>query len=184
MDRPGVRRVPEGSGEQGKMEKTGCKIICGAPTTLAVKGLMMMMKKGRTFELWLLDRSVFDSGVRSRTLRGEGEGGTGKNLTLTDSRRHLPLRPVWSKILYLVRCRTEDFSRGRAAGYVPYIRQAVSQQNGDTFKARRWCMQWYRQLKRAANTDVPRSHFFGSKRIMQGKKSWFMKYGMTWSHII
>ena len=26
-----------------KMEKTGCKIICGAPTTLAVKGLMMIM---------------------------------------------------------------------------------------------------------------------------------------------
>ena len=25
------------------MEKTGCKIICGAPTTLAVNGLMMMM---------------------------------------------------------------------------------------------------------------------------------------------
>ena len=24
--------------ENGKMEKTGCKIICGAPTTLAVKG--------------------------------------------------------------------------------------------------------------------------------------------------
>ena len=43
MDRPGVRHVPEGSGEQGKMEKTGCKIICGAPTTLTVKGLMMMM---------------------------------------------------------------------------------------------------------------------------------------------
>ena len=43
MDRPGVRQVPEGSGEQGKMEKTGCKIICNAPTTLAVKGLMMMM---------------------------------------------------------------------------------------------------------------------------------------------
>ena len=43
MDRPWVRQVPEGSGEQGKMEKTGCKIICGAPTTLAVKGLMMMM---------------------------------------------------------------------------------------------------------------------------------------------
>ena len=30
IDRPGVRQVPEGSGEQGKMEKTGCKIICGA----------------------------------------------------------------------------------------------------------------------------------------------------------
>ena len=43
MDRPGVRQVPESSGEQGKMEKSGCKIICGAPTTLAVKGLMMMM---------------------------------------------------------------------------------------------------------------------------------------------
>ena len=49
MDRPRVRRVPEGSGEQGKkMEKTGCKIICGAPTTLAVKGLMMMMMIQRT----------------------------------------------------------------------------------------------------------------------------------------
>ena len=43
MDRPGVQKVPEGSGEQGKMENTGCKIICGAPMTLAVKGLMMMM---------------------------------------------------------------------------------------------------------------------------------------------
>ena len=43
MDRPGVRQVPEGSGVQGKMEETGRKIICGAPTTLAVKGLMMMM---------------------------------------------------------------------------------------------------------------------------------------------
>ena len=37
-DRPGVHQVPEGSGEQGKMEETGCKIICGAPMTLAVKG--------------------------------------------------------------------------------------------------------------------------------------------------
>ena len=26
-----------------KWKKTGCRIICGAPTTLAVKGLMMMM---------------------------------------------------------------------------------------------------------------------------------------------
>ena len=43
MDRPGVRQVPEGSGEQGKMEKTGCKIIRGVPMTLWVKGLMMMM---------------------------------------------------------------------------------------------------------------------------------------------
>ena len=28
----------DGSGEQGRMEKTGCEIIGGAPTTLAVKG--------------------------------------------------------------------------------------------------------------------------------------------------
>ena len=34
---------PDGGGNQGKMEKTGCKIICGAPTALAVKGLMKMM---------------------------------------------------------------------------------------------------------------------------------------------
>ena len=38
MDRPGVRQVPEGSGEQGKMKETGCEIIWGAPTILAVKG--------------------------------------------------------------------------------------------------------------------------------------------------
>ena len=43
MDRPGVWQVPEGSGEQGNMEKTGHKIICGAPMTLVAKGLMMMM---------------------------------------------------------------------------------------------------------------------------------------------
>ena len=38
MDRPGVRQVLEGSGEQGKIEETGYEIICGATTTLAVKG--------------------------------------------------------------------------------------------------------------------------------------------------
>ena len=43
LDRPGVRQVPEGSGEQGKKEEICCEIICGAPTTLAVKGWMMMM---------------------------------------------------------------------------------------------------------------------------------------------
>ena len=37
MDRPGVRQVPEGSGEQGKREETCREIICGAPTTLALK---------------------------------------------------------------------------------------------------------------------------------------------------
>ena len=43
MDRPGVRQVPDSSGEQGKIEKTDCRIICASPTTLTVKGLMMMM---------------------------------------------------------------------------------------------------------------------------------------------
>ena len=36
MDRPRVWQVPEGSGEQGKMEKSGCEINCGAPTTPTV----------------------------------------------------------------------------------------------------------------------------------------------------
>ena len=43
MDRPGVWQVPEGSGEQEKMEETGWEIICGVPTTFVVEGLMMMM---------------------------------------------------------------------------------------------------------------------------------------------
>ena len=38
IDRPGVHQVLVGSGEQGKMEETGCKIICGAQMTLTVKG--------------------------------------------------------------------------------------------------------------------------------------------------
>ena len=54
MDRPEVRQVPEGSEEQGKMEKTGCKIICGAPTTLAVKGLLMLMIMGRSVSSYSL----------------------------------------------------------------------------------------------------------------------------------
>ena len=33
MDRPGARQAPEGEGDQRKMEKTGCGVICGAPTS-------------------------------------------------------------------------------------------------------------------------------------------------------
>ena len=33
MDRLGGRQVPEGSGEQSKMEETGGEVIFGAPTT-------------------------------------------------------------------------------------------------------------------------------------------------------
>ena len=38
MVRPWVRQVPEGNGEQRKIEEMGCEIICGIPTTPAVKG--------------------------------------------------------------------------------------------------------------------------------------------------
>ena len=37
MERPGVRQVPEGSGERGKKKETGCEIICSTPTNIAVK---------------------------------------------------------------------------------------------------------------------------------------------------
>ena len=60
MDKPGVQQVPEGSGEHGKMEKNGCRVICGAPMTLAVKGLMMimiMMSLTRLKPVWN-DRSI------------------------------------------------------------------------------------------------------------------------------
>ena len=33
-----IRDSPRGQWRTGKMEKTGCKIICGAPTTFEVKG--------------------------------------------------------------------------------------------------------------------------------------------------
>ena len=61
MDRPGVRQVPDGSGEQEKMEKTGCKIICDAPTTLTVKGLMMMMMMMMMMMIDILDGRVDDT---------------------------------------------------------------------------------------------------------------------------
>ena len=38
MDRPGVCKIPDGNGNQRKMEETGCEITCGAPTTPTVKG--------------------------------------------------------------------------------------------------------------------------------------------------
>ena len=40
MDRPRVCQVPEGSGEQGKIEESGCEVICGTPITPMVKGYM------------------------------------------------------------------------------------------------------------------------------------------------
>ena len=39
MNRPKVHKVPVGSGEQRKIEETGCEVICGALTTVAVTGI-------------------------------------------------------------------------------------------------------------------------------------------------
>ena len=68
MDRPGVRQVPEDSGEQGNMEETGCEIICGAPTTLAVKKQMMMMRCMRRGIITLCGLFLFPSSFSSRPL--------------------------------------------------------------------------------------------------------------------
>ena len=45
MDRSGVRKVPEGCGEQRKMEETDCEVICDAPTTLVIMELVEMINK-------------------------------------------------------------------------------------------------------------------------------------------
>ena len=36
MDRSGVHEVPEASGEQRKMEESGCETICCTQTTLEI----------------------------------------------------------------------------------------------------------------------------------------------------
>ena len=59
MDRPGVRQVPEGSGEQGKMDETGCEIICGAPTTHAVMGQMRRDGKNNPKEKQLIKSHLY-----------------------------------------------------------------------------------------------------------------------------
>ena len=59
MNRPGVLQVPEGSGERGKMEekKNWCKIICDAPVTLVVKGLMIMIMVMMMMMMSMMKRS-------------------------------------------------------------------------------------------------------------------------------
>ena len=47
-----AKTILQGTVENEKMEETGRKIICGAPTTLAVKGYMMIMMIMILF--WLL----------------------------------------------------------------------------------------------------------------------------------
>ena len=72
MDRPGVRQVPEGSGGQKKMEKSDCKVICGAPTTLAVKGLMMMMMMTTTTTTMMMMMIVHPRPSQARARLGLG----------------------------------------------------------------------------------------------------------------
>ena len=47
MGRLGVCQVPEGSGEQRKMEETGCEVIFGAPMTLMISRYVKGQGKGR-----------------------------------------------------------------------------------------------------------------------------------------
>ena len=54
MDRPGVRQVPDCSGEQRKMEETGCETICGAPMTIVVKELRMMKVISEIIVRWFI----------------------------------------------------------------------------------------------------------------------------------
>ena len=42
VDRPGLLRDTKGGRRQAEVEISGCEVIGGAPTTLRVKGLMMM----------------------------------------------------------------------------------------------------------------------------------------------
>ena len=61
MDRHGVRQVPEGSGEQIKMQETGCEVICCAPTTPMVKGWAKMKVKANKRPLLLVWENTTDS---------------------------------------------------------------------------------------------------------------------------
>ena len=70
MDRPGVCKVPEGSGEQRKMEETCSEIICGAPTTLTRSQLrdrwwspLVNIRGGTTskFESWKVQNHIQDA---------------------------------------------------------------------------------------------------------------------------
>ena len=63
MDRPGVRKIPEGSGEQIKMEEIGCEVICCALTTLAVKGQVAVEMETQFCERQLVGLDVQNSQV-------------------------------------------------------------------------------------------------------------------------
>ena len=76
MDRPGIRQVPEGSRKQGKMEKTGCKIIYGAPTTFAVKGLMMIMTMMMMMIMMMMNNGRYRERKDNKKMGGGGRDRT------------------------------------------------------------------------------------------------------------
>ena len=49
MNRPRVRQVPQGSGEQGKMEETGYEVVCGVTGARAVKVKVKRVEKEEVF---------------------------------------------------------------------------------------------------------------------------------------
>ena len=62
------------------MKKTGCKIICGTPTTLAVKELMMMMMMMNKIskvqrEIQVLVKIIINQETQRREARKERERG-------------------------------------------------------------------------------------------------------------
>ena len=68
MDKPEVRQVPEGSGEQRRMEKTGCEVTCGGPTTVAVVKRQVKVK-AKVKDLIQL----FGTGAESQRCTKEGK---------------------------------------------------------------------------------------------------------------
>ena len=52
-DRPGVCQVPEGSGEERKMEEPGFEVICGAATTPAVKEWVKAKTEGCSVNIYV-----------------------------------------------------------------------------------------------------------------------------------
>ena len=52
------QRAMENRKKKKKMEETGCEIICGAQTTLEVKGLMMMMASKSQYEVFAVRCSI------------------------------------------------------------------------------------------------------------------------------
>ena len=53
MDKPRVCQVPEGSGEQSKIEETGCEVMYSAPMTPLVKGQVKVKEASQLYAVFL-----------------------------------------------------------------------------------------------------------------------------------